>query len=194
MTTDTTASAKRRRSPLQPERAATEYAILGCLLLHGPGHGYDLTRQFAPGSELGIVCQLEMSMLYALLKKLEREGLISGRDEQVSERKSRRIVELTEQGQAEIEDWLLHPVHNTREIRLDFMVKLYFARQLKPTQAQQLLDEQLAFHQKNLEQLIAQKEATPPDSDFVSWVLDFRVEQNASVLKWLNRCRQQLKV
>src|SRR6478672_11934532 len=104
---------KKGRSPLYPKRSATEYALLG-LLLDGPGHGYDLTRQFAADTELGKVCRLEMSMLYGLLKKIEKEGLLISRDEPLTEHKSRRIVELTPAGRAEFEAWLAEPVLHTR--------------------------------------------------------------------------------
>ena len=53
---------------------AVENALLG-LLRREPRHGYELAREFAPDTPLGEVVHLEMSMLYALLKKLERDGL-----------------------------------------------------------------------------------------------------------------------
>ncbi len=105
--------AKKGRSPLYPKRLATEYALLG-LLLDGPGHGYDLARQFAGDTQLGKVCRLEMSMIYGLLKKLEREGMSNGKEATVPENKSRRIVELTPAGRAEFENWLAEPVQLTR--------------------------------------------------------------------------------
>lgn len=187
---------KKRRSPLQPERAAPEFALLG-LLLDGPSHGYDLTRQFVAQSELGQVCRLEMSMLYALLKKLEKESLITGRDEPTVGSKSRRMFELTEAGRAEFESWLAQPVLHTREIRLDFLVKLYFARQRNLPLALRLLDEQIEFNQRLLTQLLHhQKELVAANAiianHFERWVLDFRVEQNTAVLNWLNHCRAEL--
>ena len=191
----TAAGQKRRRSPLQPERPSTEYALLG-LLMDGPSHGYDLTRQFSASSELGKVCRLEMSMLYGVLKKLEREELILSREEAVSGNKSRRIVELTERGRHEFEGWLVHPVRHTREIRLDFMVKLYFARLRDPALALRLLEEQLQFNQNLLTQLTSQATAVAdlPPTHFERWLLEFRLQQNQAVLNWLNHCRSQLRL
>lgn len=188
MTAEISDGVKRRRSALQPERPAVDYAVLG-LLNQGPSHGYDLTRQFSPSEELGQVCHLEMSMLYAILKKLEREGLVTGQEEAVSERKSRRLVQLTPRGQAEFEEWLSQPVQHTREIRLDFLVKLYFARQSNPTLALSLLDEQLKFNQNWLANL----ENRPASGQFEGWVQDFRRLQNAAVIEWLHNCRAQLQ-
>ncbi len=173
----------------QDERAPTEYALLG-LLMDGPSHGYDLTRQFSPQSELGQVCHLEMSMLYALLKKLEREGWIVGRDEAITEHKSRRVVELSPQGRAEFENWIARPVQKTREIRLDFLVKFYFARQQNPALAMQLLQEQLDYSEALLERLHLQRDkaANLPQNHFERLVINLRIEQNEAVLRWLREC------
>lgn len=182
---------KKGRSPLYPKRPATEYALLG-LLLDGPGHGYDLTRQFAADTELGKVCRLEMSMLYGLLKKLEREDLLISRDEPLTEHKSRRIVELTPAGRAEFEAWLAEPVLHTREIRFSFLVKLYFARQRSQDLVLQLLAEQIEFNQALLKKLLTQKQG-PSQPQFEAWVVDFRLEQTNAALRWLTQCRYELQ-
>jgi len=187
-------SAKKGRSPLYPRRPATEYALLG-LLVAGPGHGYELTRQFSASSELGKICRLEMSMLYSLLKKLEREGLLSGRDEAVGEHKSRRVVELTEAGRAEFEAWLIDPVRTPRDMRLSFLVKLYFARKRSSELVLRLLEEQLEFNQALLTKLQARQQAIMPmpENQFEEWVINFRLEQTSATLRWLAHCRSQLE-
>lgn len=189
-------SPKKGRSPLLPSRSASEYALLG-LLLDGPSHGYDLARQFAVNTQLGKVCRLEMSMLYGLLRKLEREGIISGREENLGEGKTRRMVELTEAGRQEFEAWLHQPVQHNREMRFSFLVKLYFASLRGDDLLLKLLDDQIEFTQNWLNQFLARKqptnEATDQDSDFEEWVLDFRVEQTNAALRWLAHCRYQIQ-
>ena len=182
-------STKKGRSPLSPKRPATEYALLG-LLLDGPSHGYDLTRQFAADTELGKVCRLEMSMLYGLLKKLEKEGLLSGRDEPLTGHKTRRVVELTEAGRAEFEDWLAEPVQHNREIRFNFLVKLYFARQRSKELVVRLLDGQIEFNQMLLKKLLTQKQAAA-SHQFEEWVIEYRLEQTNAALRWLTQCRYE---
>ncbi len=186
--------AKKGRPTPYPKRSATEYALLG-LLLSGPSHGYDLTRQFASDTELGKVCRLEMSMLYNLLKKLERNGLLQGRDELVGENKSRRVVELTKVGRDEFEAWLTEPVQHNREMRFSFLVKLYFARQRDEGLVFKLLDEQIEINQTLLKQLLLQKhtDSEDPEKIFEEWVIDFRVEQTNAALRWLTQCRYQLQ-
>lgn len=52
-----------------------EYALLGLLQARSM-HGYEMFQEFERGT-LGEIIHLEMSQLYAFLKKLERLGYIS---------------------------------------------------------------------------------------------------------------------
>jgi PadR family transcriptional regulator AphA len=120
----------------------TEYALLG-LLLDGPKHGYELARRFSPETALGEICHLEMSMLYALLKKQEKAGHIEAELESQGARPPKRIFHLTGLGRAAFIEWVRTPVGRARDIRLDFLVKLYFARQLGVDDVLALIDRQL---------------------------------------------------
>ncbi len=120
----------------------TEYALLG-LLLDGPKHGYELARRFSPETALGGICHLEMSMLYALLKKQEKAENIEAELESQGTRPPKRIFHLTAMGRAAFMEWVRSPVGRSREIRLDFLVKLYFARQLGVDDVLALIDRQL---------------------------------------------------
>ena len=120
----------------------TEYALLG-LLLDGPKHGYELARRFSPETALGEICRLEMSMLYALLKKQEKVEHIEAELESQGSRPPKRIFHLTSIGRAAFMEWVRTPVGRAREIRLDFLVKLYFARQLGSDDVLALIDRQM---------------------------------------------------
>ena len=119
--------------PRQPEMPA-EHALLGLLAMAegGASHGYDLARQFAEGQPLGEVLRLEPGMLYPHLKKLGRRGWVEAETEERASRPARRIYRLTGAGRDELARWLGEPVSHTREIRLEFLVKLRFARALAP--------------------------------------------------------------
>jgi PadR family transcriptional regulator, regulatory protein AphA len=124
------------------EAMPTEYALLG-LLLDGPKHGYELARRFSPETALGEICHLEMSMLYALLKKQEKADHIEAELESPGARPPKRIFHLTALGRAAFMEWVRTPVGRSRDIRLDFLVKLYFARQLGVDDVLALIDRQL---------------------------------------------------
>lgn len=196
-----------------------EHAILGLLALDraeaaGPegggdgGHGYDLARRFADGEPLGEVLRLEPGMLYHHLKKVARAGWV----EEVAappvnppgSRPPRRRYRLTAAGLAELRGWLGEPVAHTRELRLEFLVKLYFARRLAPERVPRLVAEQRATLDRLAASLAAQRrelEADPAapaaamadaggDRLFRRQVLDLRLAQTEAAATWLERVGQ----
>ncbi len=175
---------------------AAEHAILGLLALSesGMGHGYDLARQFSPEAPLGNVVRLEPGMVYHHLKKLERLGWVSAVPEAEPGRPARRLFALSSPGRAELGRWLSEPVARTREIRLDFLVKLYIALLLDPALAVRLVDEQrdlcarlvesLANRQKSVQ---VKEDQDPVAARFGEMVLDMRLAQTRAALAWLDR-------
>jgi PadR family transcriptional regulator AphA len=169
-----------------------EHAILGLLDLDdGSGHGYDLARNFADGQPLANVLRLESGMLYHHLKKMERNGWVESTTEQQSARPARQVYRLTESGRAELQRWLAEPVQHTREIRLEFLVKLYFARRSDEALATALIDGQLDALRTWLDTLTEQLaatnrfEASPSDRAFTRTVLDLRIAQTRAAIDWL---------
>src|SRR5579863_2525627 len=128
-----------------------EYAILG-LLESQPMHGYEMFQQFQSGI-LGQIVRLEMSQMYAFLKNLERLEYIEAELEAQGVRPPRKIFHLTEQGRATFYTWLTVPVERPREIRLLFLIKLYFAQALMPNQLPRLIDLEVAACEKFLTHL-----------------------------------------
>lgn len=136
----------------------TEFAVLG-LLLDGPKHGYELARRFSPETPLGEICRLEMSNLYAILKKQEQAGNIEAELESQGARPPKRTFHLTDQGRAAFMEWVRAPVDRTREVRFDFLVKLYFARQLGSDDVSSLISQQLEVCRSMLDNLKASQES-----------------------------------
>jgi DNA-binding PadR family transcriptional regulator len=179
-----------------------EHAILGLLALaetDGSGYGYDLARQFAAGQPLGEILRLEPSMLYHHLKKLDRAGWVVAEVEAGGARPPRRMYQLTEAGRQQLGRWLSEPVTHTREIRLEFLVKLYFARRLDPRRAELLLTEQRETLRRIAtsltEQIRALDAETPaPSSDeaFLRVVLRLRLAQTEAATAWLATAAAQL--
>ncbi len=182
----------RTRSPrTRPGRASmpAEHAVLALLAAGGGmGHGYDLARQFQAGQPLGEVLRLEPSMLYHHLKKLERNGWVTTEVEPQGNRPPRQVHTLTAAGRAEVDGWLAEPVERTREIRLDFLIKLYFARRLVPESAPALIDRQRTILTGALTRLRNQI-ATGTDGEdaaFARDVLALRQLQTRAAIDWLD--------
>lgn len=175
---------------------AAEHAILGLLALSesGVGHGYDLARQFSAEAPLGNVVRLEPGMVYHHLKKLERLGWVSAVPKAEPGRPARRLFALSSPGRAELERWLSEPVARTREIRLDFLVKLYLALLLDPALAVRLVAEQRDQCARLVETMANRRQSMqagehqdPVTTRFGDMVLDMRLAQTRAALAWLDR-------
>ena len=175
-----------------------EHAILGLLALDdddGRGYGYDLARHFGDGQPLAEVIRLEPGMLYHHLKKLARAGWVVADVEPQGTRPPRRVHRLTPAGRAELARWLAEPVAHTRELRLEFLVKLYFARRLDPARAARLLAEQretcLRLEASLAGQLarLEEEPAVDPleERSFTRLVLDLRLAQTRAAIAWLEQ-------
>ncbi len=184
-----TAPVRTERRP--PRLGPAEHSLLG--LLAGAGqrgiHGYDLARQFTHGA-LSEIIRLESGMLYHHLKKLDRYGMITTRVIPQVDRPDRQTHTLTPSGQEQLEQWLREPVHATREIRLDFLLKLFFTRRLAPDRLGDLIAQQRVVL-TTLSGSLARQLGTPiapadgdiPERDMV---LRLRLLQTNAALTWLD--------
>ena len=162
----------------------------------GEGYGYDLARQFSAGQPLAEIIHLEPGMLYHHLKRLDKAGWIAGSLEPQGSRPPRQIYRITDAGRDELSRWLTEPVARTREIRLEFLVKLFFARQINPELAARLVAEQRETFRRLVASLSDQSASAAraePEGDravdrtFVREVLDLRLAQTTAALDWLDR-------
>lgn len=177
----------------QTHHDAAEYALLG-LLREGPCHGYRLAAAFAPDGRLGAILRLKMSQMYAYLHKLERLGWLVPRDEAASAARTRRVFALTPDGARAFDCWLAEPVAATRDIRLDFLLKLAFAIERDRAFAAALVARQRAAIAGRLEHLRAQAAATSDDSlSLRRLALGHRVHQTEATLAWLDGLAGELR-
>ncbi|HEY7358259.1 MAG TPA: PadR family transcriptional regulator [Ktedonobacterales bacterium] len=178
-----------------------EYALLG-LLWDGPQHGYELHRAFAADQELGAICRLEQSQLYAFLKKLEHLGYLESTLEPQEGRPPRRVVGLTRAGRNTFRQWIEAPAPRPREVRLLFLLKLYFARAFGAETILTLITRQIEVCQVFLEKL----QDAPPAAvgerghetlpaaalqDFRVIVHQSRIRQIEATIGWLAELQTQ---
>ena len=175
-----------------------EHALLGLLAMResGTGHGYELARSFGQDAPLGSVIRLEPGMVYHHLKKLERLGWVTVSADASPERPARRPFVLSAAGRGELRRWLTEPVAHTREIRLEFLVKLYLALALEPALAVRLIDEQRDMCARLIDSLAEQRRRAemPGNGErdairFGEMVIDMRLAQTHAALAWLDRVR-----
>ncbi len=178
-------SSPARRLRLGP----AEHSLLGLLAsAESEGmHGYDLARQYTVGA-LGEIIRLEPGMLYHHLKKLERYGLVSSHVEFQLDRPDRQIHTLTDAGANRLHTWLSEPVRATREIRLDFLLKLLFVRRLGPDGLHDLVHQQRSVLATLAASLETQVNAADADADALErrMVIRLRLAQTRAAIDWLD--------
>lgn len=163
-----------------------EYAILG-LLLEGPMHGYEMARHFE-GHELTTVCPIEQSSLYTYLRNVEARDLVQWEEERVGARPARKKYSLTAAGEAAVRRWLDAPVMRIREVRLDFLLKLYFLHRQDRAAERELLDAQLAVCRDYLAVLEREPDSTP----FLRLVNGSKRSAALATLNWLESYAREL--
>jgi PadR family transcriptional regulator, regulatory protein AphA len=169
---------------------ALEIALLG-FLQQGPKHGYAIHQELSGSTGLGAVWQIKLSQLYALLGKLETAGYVTATTAPQQNKPPRKIFHLTEAGQEAFLAWLQTPVQHGRSLRLEFLVKLYFARLEGTAVAEKLLADQRALCHEWLateQEIVAVEIAN--GRRYGRLVHQFRSGQLQAMLNWLDLCAE----
>jgi PadR family transcriptional regulator AphA len=172
-----------------------EYVVLG-LLYTRPMHGYEMFQLVENGT-LGQIIRLEMSQMYAFLKKLERLQYIEAEISTQGPRPPRKIFHLTAAGRSTFIEWIAQPVEKPRDIRILFLIKLYFVQYLRTEQMSALIQQQIQACQQFLTHLQTKKGATTLQTDdatfFDQVVLSSRLYQTRALLEWLHELQTELQ-
>lgn len=165
--------------------------ILG-LLAAQARHGYDLLDCFQAGSQLGRVWSLSTSQIYAVLKRLEKRGFIIGQQVASDNAPTRTEYTLTDAGESQLGDWLHEPCPSAsiRRVRVEFLSRLYIARELNiPTHA--IVENQRAACREKLTQLVDERDSAEHGVDYLA--LELHISQLQAVLGWIGRCEMMPK-
>lgn len=113
------------------------YLVLG-FLRNRPRSGYDIKKLFERSA--GYFWNAGESQIYAVLKRLERAGLIETTLEVQQDRPNRRVARLTPKGERALDAWLSSPAPQ-RYTKDDFLAKVFFAGYAPPEARRRLLEE-----------------------------------------------------
>ena len=159
--------------------------ILGLIAIQ-TCHGYELAETFRNPAELGDVWKMSTSQVYSVLKRLEQQALISGHVIESDNAPSRTEYRLTALGSQKFETWLHDPQPSAsiRRVRVEFLSRLYIARQLNVPTIPIVLHQKAACraeHERLLKAL-EQKSAI----GFLAHSLV--IAQLDAVLQWIDLC------
>lgn len=168
-----------------------EHALLG-FLKERPLHAYEIYQMLKQAQALGLVWRVKQSQLYALLARLEEAGYLSSTAELQENRPPRKVMRLTDEGEHAFAEWLMLPVTHGRDLRLEFLAKLFFAARAGPAAVTQLIQAQRRLFQAQLVSLHSQAAAIHNQRAYDWLVLQFRIGQMEAMLAWLETCKTTL--
>ena len=161
-----------------------DFLLLG-LIGQKPTHAYDLYRQLTGSEDLKTIWTFRQSRLYAVLDKIERNGLISTHIDPDSSLPVRKICTLTSEGKDTLETWLHTPVAHMNEIRSDFLGKLYFLKDRPEDERKALLEAQIKCCELWLKKIEKKLQEHPAPDDYLNIVFSFRSEFIHATINWL---------
>ncbi len=162
------------------DKPATEYALLGALM-SGPRHGYEILQFLETG--LGPAWRISTSQLYALLKRLDKEGLMGSTLETQDTRPSKRVFSILPQGEKNFREWLKSPTDHVRDLRIEFLAKLFFFRNLGIQGGDALVEAQIDLLEQVKRNLMARKRKE--EDRYNRLVYSFRISTLTGWLNWL---------
>lgn len=163
-----------------PSGFPLDQALLG-FLVQGPAHGYALHDRAE--QELGRVWAMGMSNVYGTLKQLEEAGHVESTldDETYPPRK---VYSLLPSGRSRFLAWVRAPVPAIRDMRVEFLAKLFFFHTLGLKGLAGLLEGQRNACRQRLEEL--GRRGTGTEDWFERAVDGFRRHRIEATLDWLD--------
>jgi DNA-binding PadR family transcriptional regulator len=161
-------------------------ALLG-FLMQGPAHGYALHDRAQ--DDLGRIWYMGMSNVYGTLKDLENAAHVESTLEDDSY-PPRKVYSITPEGRETFLAWVQAPVPAMRDVRVEFLAKLYFFHTLQLHDLEGLLDAQREACVERLKELGSR--ASEPIDAFDRVVTDFRRRRIEACLDWLSAAESEL--
>jgi DNA-binding PadR family transcriptional regulator len=163
-----------------------EYGVLG-ILLDGPAHGYDVQQRLHAG--LGPVWRIAWSQLYNVLHGLEERRWVRASTGKASGGPPRHTYAITADGRKAFFEWAAAPVARLRDVRVEFLAKLYFLRRHRAEELGPLLERQSVA----LRRAAGEWTANEGDLWMMAIAASFRRHQTESALAWIDEVRRSLQ-
>lgn len=165
-------------------KLSPEYALLG-VLMAGPKHGYEVYHFISSNMEQ--FWHLSMSQIYALLKRMERDGIVIAKEERQDNRPVKKIFYITSPGKKRFLAWVFSPVNHVRNLRIEFMAKLFFIHELRLGGASAIIHKQLTIVEEKLRLMRHSQEKSM--DEFQRVIHSFKIAQTTAAMNWLRECK-----
>jgi DNA-binding PadR family transcriptional regulator len=158
------------------------------LLTGRSAYGYEL-RQTLEREFGDLLPTLNAGQIYTTLARLERDGLIVGRDV-LADTRGKRVYTLTDAGRAVLADWIETPVPGTR-LKDEFFMKLVLVAGAGLAEPRKLLDGQRREYLQSLRDLDDLLE-TRAKSATTELLVEGAILHLKADLEWLDMIEQRI--
>lgn len=158
----------------------TELVILG-ILMNDSMHGYEI-KKFLLGN-LKNIWHIGTSQIYLILQRLEKNKMVFGTVTYQENRQSKKIFTITDDGKGKFIEWVQSPTKHVRNIRTDFMTKLFFIKHLQLHGGMKLIEAQIDSL-INIRGKVKQ-EYKNKTNEYGKVVLGFKISQLNACISWL---------
>jgi PadR family transcriptional regulator AphA len=169
-----------------------EYILLG-FLDQGPTHGYDLYKQISKFEGISLVWNIKQSQLYALLDKLQGDGLLTSAIVPGEAHLVRKEYQITPLGKQSFLTWLTCPVSHGRDMRQEFLAKLYFAQKSSLEISLELVEDQKEACAEWLTSFQISYSKTTGIQHYERMIFQFRISQTRAMMDWLDYCHHEIQ-
>jgi PadR family transcriptional regulator, regulatory protein AphA len=169
------------------EVSPTGYVVLG-ILNWRPRTGYEIKQLVDRSTRF--FWAASYGQIYPELKRLEKDGLVSGRSDPQGGRK-RRVYSLTAKGRGELSAWLERPPE-TFETRTEGLLKLFFASADEPEGVVRQLREMRRNSEEIVERLREIEHDVADPEGFRPLCLRYGIEMNEWIAEWCKRQEREV--
>jgi DNA-binding PadR family transcriptional regulator len=168
---------------------SVRHALLA-LLSEGPKYGLQLRQEFE--ARTGEVWPLNVGQVYTTLQRLERDGLVESDDSAANEGPQKGF-HITEEGAAELADWLRTPPDLSSPPRDELVIKVLVAIDLPGVDVHEVVQ----LHRRYLVELMQQWTRLKEDESrfdlHFALVVDSELFRLDSQIRWLDSADGRLK-
>jgi len=170
-------------SPRRKDTNSLRFALLG-FFLERSFHGYELYKNITNTSEFKIIWNIKQSLFYNHLDVLNQEGLLDKSIFEGSQYPDRKIYKISERGREVFFNWLIEPVSHGREMRQEFLAKLYFAIKQKQDIERELIQAQKNECKRWINSI--ENEKFNQKNIYQDLIFEYRIKQIEAMIDWLN--------
>jgi DNA-binding PadR family transcriptional regulator len=177
----------------EPALPATSYALLGLLSFGQELTGYEV-KQWAESTLRFYWVAPAMSQVYSELGRLADRGLVAARDEPGAGRTVRRY-RITDEGRAQLRDWLLEPADDFPLLKHPVALKLLLGHVTGAAAAGELLERYVDALAQRRAELAAVRSGIGDDATFAfpAMVAEWGLAYYDSEAAVVGRLRRQLE-